>query len=112
MLELVRRYALGVLGIAVAVYALMQAREAEDQLTREKKRHEEREKQLSELVQLLQRDSAQRVVVQVEQAKATGAEVRTRPATVPEAQLSEARGAAWDKQLEDALARGRRAGHR
>jgi hypothetical protein len=112
MLEMLKRYALGAAGLALAAYALMQMREAEDALAVERRRAEEREKQLQELVQLLQRDSAQRVVVEVAQAKASGAEVRARPATIPEARASEARGVAWDRQLEDALARGRRAGAR
>jgi hypothetical protein len=107
-----RLYVIGGLGMVAALWLLHLWRETRDELAQEKQRHEAREKQLQELILLLQRDSAQRVVVQVEQAKATGNEVRSRPATVPEAQLSEARGVAWDKQLEDALARGRRAGHR
>lgn len=112
MLELLKRYALGAVGLVVAAYALMQLRAAEDALRVERQRAEQREKELQELVQLLQRDSHHRVTVEVEQAKASGAEVRARPASVAEAKASEARGVAWDKQLDDALARGRRAGAR
>jgi hypothetical protein len=112
MLELLKRYALGAVGLAVAAYALMQLRAAEDALVAERQRAEQREQELKELVQLLQRDSHHRVTVEVEQAKASGAEVRARPASVLEAKASEARGVAWDKQLDDALARGRRAGAR
>jgi hypothetical protein len=107
-----RLYVIGAVGMALALYVLHLWRETRDELAQEKQRHEAREKQLQELILLLQRDSAQRVVVQVEQAKTTATEVRSRPPSVAEAKLSEARGKAWDAELEDALARGRRAGHR
>lgn len=107
-----RLYVIGGLGMVAALWLLHLWRETRDELAREKQRHEEREKQLQELVQLLQRDSAQRVVVQVEQAKTTATEVRSRPPSVAEAKLSEARGKAWDAELEEALQRGRHAGDR
>ena len=112
MLELLKRYGLGAIGLAVAAYVLMQWRETRDELEQERAKHKAREEQLQELVRVLQQDASRRVVVQVEQAKASGAEVRARPATVPEARASEARGVAWDRQLEEALQRGRHAGAR